>query len=159
MHLNHCDRNVSHRPKEGTPLKILVGLVFAFLPLGVLVQNAWTAPADCHEDHFVAMQASIPAQSTQPTHEEGDAVLNGDHILGGAAEPAGENQTSTSGALKVGGPIEQASILAQSTQPTHEEGNATLGGAVERTDENNTAIPSTNGYGPYIFPSGPQQTN
>jgi hypothetical protein len=68
--------------------------VFAFLPLAVLAQDAWTAPADCHEDHFVAMQASIPAQSTQPTHEEGDAALNGDRILGGAADPTGENNTA-----------------------------------------------------------------
>jgi hypothetical protein len=119
-----------------------MGLVFAFLPLAVLAQDAWTAPADCHEDHFVAMQVAIPAQSTQPTHEEGNATL------GGAVERTDETQTvksSTSSAdeLKVDDPIEQASIPAQSIQPTHEEGNATLGGAVERTDETQTVKSST----------------
>ena len=97
--------------KEGTPLKILTGLVFAFLPFAVLAQDGSTGPADLHEDHLVAMQASNPPQSTQPTHEEADAALNGDHVVGAAAEPTGETQSvnfssSTADELKVDDAIE-----------------------------------------------------
>jgi hypothetical protein len=92
--LTTATERIAHQPKEGTPLKIPASLVFAFLPFAVLAQDASTAPAGCQEDHFVSMQAGILAQSSQSTHEEGDAALNGDRILGGAAEPTGENNTA-----------------------------------------------------------------
>jgi hypothetical protein len=119
--------------KEGTPLKILTGLVIAFLPFAVLAQDGSTGPEERHEDHLVAMQASNPFQSIQPTHEEADAALNGHHIVGAAAEPAGETQTvnfssSTGDELEVDDAIEQASNPPQSIQPTHEEADATLNG-------------------------------
>ena len=114
-------------------MKILTGLVIAFLPFAVLAQDGSTGPADLHEDHLVAMQASNPPQSTQPTHEEADAALNGDHIVGTAAEPASDTQTvnfstSTADELEVEDAVEQASTAPQSTQPTREEADAALNG-------------------------------
>src|SRR6516165_1276666 len=140
--------------KEGTPLKILTGLVFAFLPFAVLAQDGSTGPADRHEDHLVAMQASNPPQGIQPTHEEADAALNGDHILGAAAEPTVETQTvnfstSSPGELKVDDAIAQVSTPPQSTQPTREEADAALNGdhilgaAAEPTVETQTVNFST----------------
>ena len=143
-------------------MKILTGLVFAFLPFAVLAQDGSTGPEERHEDHLVAMQASNPFQSIQPTHEEADAALNGHHIVGAAAEPAREIQSvnfssSTGDELKVDDAIEQVSIPPQNSQSTHEEG-AALGGVAELTGENNNAIASASVECPEegYWPASPQ---